>query len=69
MELLQIYYSHARPGASVIHGPRLKAVKPNEDNLQSKELTKFPHMQKKRTLGAKRVFGRNDIQASQAVLH
>jgi hypothetical protein len=42
----------------MIHGHRLKAVKPNVDNLQSNEVTKFPHIKKKelneiRTPGAK----------------
>jgi hypothetical protein len=57
----------------MIHGHRLKAVKPNVDNLQSNEVTKFPHIKKKelneiRTPGANRVFSRNDIQASAAAL-
>jgi hypothetical protein len=56
----------------MIRGHRLKAVKPNVDNLQSNEVTKFPHIKKElneiRTPGANRVFSRNDIQASAAAL-
>jgi hypothetical protein len=38
-----------RPGALMIRGHRLEAVKPNVDNLQSNEVTKFPHIKKNST--------------------